>query len=112
MASFSSFSLPQCGVAAIYPSGFRWRDKGDHHGRSQSDNCVRMVQSQQLVELKAENQNLRVAQAQQMQMVLQQQAAQAQQLAELKLQNDSLRAAVERFQGSAAVATTAASRLQ
>jgi hypothetical protein len=58
-------------------------------------------------------------QAQQMQAVLQQVAAQAQQmtaqaqqLAGLKLQNDFLRAAVERFQGPAAVAMTAASRLQ
>jgi hypothetical protein len=42
-------------------------------------------------------------QAQQMQTVLQQ-------LAELKLQNDSLRAAVDRFQGPATVAMTAASR--
>ena len=51
-------------------------------------------------------------QAQQMQAVLQQVAAQAQQLAELKVQNDSLRAAVERLQGPAAVAMTAASSLQ
>lgn len=58
-------------------------------------------------------------QAQQMQAVLQQVAAQvqqmtaqAQQLAELKLQNDSLRAAVERLQGPATVAMTAASSLQ
>jgi len=51
-------------------------------------------------------------QAQQMQVFLQQQAAQAQQLAELKLQNDALRAAVDRLQGPAAVALTAASRLQ
>jgi hypothetical protein len=60
-----------------------------------------------------------VTQSQQMQAVLQQVAAQAQQmtaqaqqLAELKLQNDSLRAAVDRLQGPAAVAMTAASRLQ
>jgi hypothetical protein len=51
-------------------------------------------------------------QAQQVQAVLQQQAAQAQQLVELKLQNDSLRAAVERLQGPAAVAMTAASGIQ
>jgi Chaperone of endosialidase len=77
------------------------------------------TQAQQLVELKAENQNLRVAQnqhqaAQDQQLAVQAQQMQTvlQQVAELKLQNDSLRAAVERFQGPAAVAMTAASRLQ
>jgi cell division protein FtsB len=64
-----------------------------------------------LKELQGQHQQI-ATQAQQMQAVLQQVAAQAQQLAELKLQNDSLRAAVERFQGPAAVAMTAASRLQ
>ena len=52
------------------------------------------------------------AQHQQMQAVLQQQAAQAQQLAELKAQNDSLRTAVERLQGAEAVALTSVSGLR
>jgi cell division protein FtsB len=66
------------------------------------------TQAQQLM-TQAQHQ---AAQDPQMQAVLQQVAAQAQQLAELKLQNDSLRAAVERLQGPAAVAMTAASNLQ
>ena len=93
-------------VAKVYPELVTRNETGETTG-------VRYEALTPILLKEVQTQHRQIAtQAQQMQAVLQQVAAQAQQLAELKLQNDSLRATLEQLQGPAAVAMTAASRLQ